>query len=238
MLLPFWESTLTRYPTRNRLLQKLSPDDLALLEPLVQVSLPLRTPLEIAGEPLEFAYFVEDGVASIVLENLNRPIEVGLAGNEGMTGAGLVANDRLSPFHTYMQVAGSATRIETDRLVAACEASGSLRGLLLRYNRALSIQVAATASANGRAKLDERLARWLLMVGDRTGTTFHITHEFISIMLGVRRSGVTLAMQTLEGKGLIKANRGSITILDRDGLIEESSGAYGLPEREYERLLG
>jgi CRP-like cAMP-binding protein len=238
MLLPFWESSLTHPPIRNRLLQRLSPDDLVLLQPLVHVTLPLRTQLEVAGEPVEFAYFIEEGVASIVLGNLSKPIEVGLAGNEGMTGTGLVADDRFSPFETYMQVAGSATRVEADRLVAACDTSPVLRILLQRYLRFLSVQVAATAAANGRAKLDERLARWLLMVGDRMGTEFQITHEFISIMLAVRRSGVTLAIADLEGKGLIRAARGSITIMDRDGLIEESAGAYGLPEQEYERLLG
>ena len=225
------------YPTRNRLLQALSPDDLALLQPVETVDLPVRTSLEKMDEQFDHAHFIEEGVASIVLDNTGKPVEVGLAGNEGMVGLGLLAADRVSPFDAYMQVGGSGTRVPADRLMAACQASPSLRGLLLRYSRAFSIQIAATASANGRAKLDERLARWLLMVGDRTGTTFQITHEFISIMLGVRRSGVTLAIATLEGKGLIRAARGSITILDREGLIEESAGCYGLPEREYERLM-
>jgi hypothetical protein len=76
------------------------------------------------------------------------------------------------------------------------------------------------------------------MVGDRAGNRFPITHEFISLMLAVRRSGVTLAVQILEGKGLIRAGRGAIEIIDRDGLIEGANGAYGLAEREYERLLG
>jgi CRP-like cAMP-binding protein len=107
-----------------------------------------------------------------------------------------------------------------------------------RYARAFSIQVATTALANGRSKLDERLARWLLMVSDRVGTTFPITHEFISLMLGVRRPGVTLAIQILEGKGMIRASRGSVTILDRHGLIGLANGSYGFAEAHYARLLG
>jgi len=118
------------------------------------------------------------------------------------------------------------------------ERHDEIRRAFLRYARAFSIQVATTALANGRARLDERLARWLLMVQDRSGTTFPITHEFISVMLGVRRPGVTLAIQILEGNGLIEARRGVVTIVDRDGLIKLSNGAYGVAEKHYERLLG
>ena len=232
------ESCLTHLPTQNRLLRKLLPEDWALLEP-ARVVLPLRTPLEHAGKDIEFAYFIDSGVASVVLDNVGgKAIEVGLIGNEGMVGGGLAVGDRTSAFETYMQVAGSGLRIEADRLTQAMATSSAIRDLVLRYGRAFSVQVAATASANGRAKLEQRLSRWLLMVSDRTGTTFQITHEFIAIMLGVRRAGVTLAISALEGDRLIRASRGSITILDRQGLIKEAAGSYGLAEREYERLLG
>lgn len=228
---------MTDRPIQNRLLKRLSAEDLGALS-LVPIQLPVRTRLEQPGANVEFAYFIETGVASVVLANvIGKEIEVGLVGNEGLTGAGLALGDRTAALDTYMQVAGSAFQVEADRLIAAMASSSKIGELLLRYNRYFSIQVAATASANGRAKLEARLSRWLLMVSDRMGSSFQITHEFISIMLGVRRAGVTLAIAALEGDKLIRASRASITILDRAGLIEEADGSYGLPEREYERLL-
>jgi CRP-like cAMP-binding protein len=137
-----------------------------------------------------------------------------------------------------MQSEGSAYRFNFETVSRAIDERAPLRRLMLRYARSFTIQVAATALANGRSKLDERLCRWLLMVSDRVGPRFPITHEFIALMLAVRRSGVTLALQILEGEGLIRAGRGIITIIDRDGLIEGSNGAYGFAEREYERLMG
>ena len=109
--------------------------------------------------------------------------------------------------------------------------------MLLCYTRAFSVQVATTAVANGHGTLEARLYRWLLMVGDRLGQSFAVTHQFLALMLGVRRSGVTLAIQILEGRGLIKATRGNVTIIDRPGLIEHAAGTYGFAEAEYDRLL-
>jgi CRP-like cAMP-binding protein len=237
MLLPYGESIVTNLPIQNRLLQRLSAADLSLLQ-LSPMPLPLRTRLEMPGEPVEYVYFIESGVASVVLDNVaGKEVEVGLIGNEGLTGTGLALGDRTSVLETYMQVEGSAFQVGAERFSASIAESRTLRDLVLRYSRYFGIQAAATASANGRANLEARLARWLLMVSDRTGPTFQITHEFISIMLGVRRAGVTLAIAALEGDRLIRASRGSITILDREGLIDEADGSYGLPEREYDRLL-
>jgi CRP-like cAMP-binding protein len=228
---------LTELPIENRLLKQLSSADLALLQ-LEAVQLPLRTSLEQPGVELEFVHFIETGVASVVLDTVDsKAVEVGLIGNEGLVCGGLALGDRTSVLQTYMQVVGSGFQVEADRFIAAMAESAMLRDLVLRYNRYLAIQVAATAAANGRAKLETRLARWLLMVSDRTGSTFQITHEFISVMLGVRRSGVSLALATLEGNALIRASRASITILDRPRLTEQAGGSYGLPEREYDRLL-
>ncbi len=228
---------MTNLPIENTLLQQLPAGDVSLLQ-LTQVQLPLRMRLEQPGEELKFVYFIETGVASVVFDSVRgKEIEVGLIGSEGLVGGGLALGDRISVLETYMQVAGSCLQVEADRFIAAMTQSAPLRDGVLRYNRYFLIQIAATAAANGRAKLETRLARWLLMVGDRTGSTFQITHEFISVMLGVRRSGVSLAIATLEGSGLIRASRASITILDRNGLLEQAGGAYGVPEREYERLI-
>ena len=108
-----------------------------------------------------------------------------------------------------------------------------------RFTRALNLQVASTAWTNGHTVLENRLARWLLMVHDRIeGQKLALTHEFLSIMLGVRRPGVTVALHMLEGKGLIRSHRSEITIIDREGLKQQANGSYGRTEAEYERVLG
>jgi CRP-like cAMP-binding protein len=116
--------------------------------------------------------------------------------------------------------------------------SPTLRGMLLHYVQAFMIQTAHTAASNGSAKLEERLARWLLMAHDRTdGDELSLVHEFLAVMLGVRRPGVTVALHTLEEQGLIRARRGSILIIDRAGLEELANSSYGVPEAEYDRLM-
>jgi CRP-like cAMP-binding protein len=234
------ESTLSEntYPIRNWLLRRLSASDRERLGSLERVDLALRKTLEAANEPVEFVYFLEDGLASVVSDNAAGTIEVGVIGVEGMTGLGLASGDMQSPFETFMQIEGMAMRCTSVDLVRAMAESEALRALVGKYARAFAIQVATTAIANGRSKLEERLARWLLMVSDRAGAHFHITHEFVAVMLGVRRSGVTLAIQSLEGRGLIRASRGGIHIADRDGMIGMAQHSYGLAEREYQRLLG
>jgi CRP-like cAMP-binding protein len=108
----------------------------------------------------------------------------------------------------------------------------------LRYAQALSVQTSGTAFTNAEHTLETRLARWLLMCHDRVdGDDIQITHEFMSMMLGVRRSGVTTATHILEGNGLIRARRGGISILDRERLEEFADNAYGLPEAEYARIM-
>lgn len=108
-----------------------------------------------------------------------------------------------------------------------------------KFARTFELQVASTASANGRALLEQRLARWLVMVQDRLHTSlFSITHDFLSQMLCTRRPGVTVALHLLEGKGLISSTRGQVEIRNRDGLIEEAGGSYGKAEAHYARLMG
>jgi CRP-like cAMP-binding protein len=225
-------------PIQNAILTKLSAQDLAALGDLERVNLGLRDSLEAANSPNEFVYFIESGVASVVSTESPgaRPTEIGLIGSEGMTGIGILYGDTQTPFETYMQIAGSALRCETARLDKLWGESDTLRTAVARYARAFSFQVSSTAVVNGRFTLEQRLARWLLMVSDRAENTFSITHEFLAVMLAVRRPGVTLAVQTLEGRGLIKARRGAIHIIDRAGLLELAGGSYGLPEREYARL--
>ncbi len=224
---------------RNRLLRSLSEDARERLGVMEPIELALRDRLETAGEPIRFVYFLETGLGSVVCE-LPGPgsIEIGMIGFEGMSGLSLVEHDTQSPFDTFMQVAGGGYRTEAARVTEVLRENAEIRRLFVLYARCFSIQVASTAMANGKSKLEARLARWLLMVADRVGRTFNVTHEFLALMLAVRRSGVTLAMQLLEGRGLIRSTRGTVTIVDRSALIEHADGAYGLSEREYERLLG
>ncbi len=223
---------------QNRLLLALSDRARAKLGSLESVELGLRDTLERAGQTIPFVYFPESSMASVVSYETGKAVEVGMIGHEGMTGLPLVARDTRAVFETMVQGAGIAWRMEADRLRSACIESDEVTDVLLRYFHAFAVQVASTASANAHAKLEARLARWLLMVSDRMGDTFNITHEFLGIMLAVRRSGVTLAVQMLEGKGFIRATRRTVRIVDRDGLVKHSEGSYGMAEREYERIMG
>ena len=226
---------------KNALLQRLSPNDLALLVPQLEpVALPLRTSLETAKSVIEYVYFLEDGIASVVARiPKGRDTEVGLIGMEGMTGALVVLGGDRAAHDTYMQLAGSGFRMPASALAVALAESNTLKALLLLYVQTLFIQTSYTALVNARSKLDERLARWLLMCQDRVrDDRFTITHEFMAVMLGVRRPGVTVAIQELEGMGLIRALRGEIVIRDRYGLFQIADGTYSEPEKEYERLIG
>jgi CRP-like cAMP-binding protein len=170
---------------------------------------------------------MENGFASVVANGGQRDIEVGIIGREGMSGLSVVlGSDERPANETFIQSAGTGQRIAAGELRDAIGASVSLHKVMLRYAHTFLVQTSQTALANGRSKIEERLARWLLMAADRVEGELVLTHEFLSIMLGVRRSGVTTALQELERTGLISHRRGFITILDRDGLEEQSNGTY------------
>ncbi|WP_228445664.1 Crp/Fnr family transcriptional regulator [Terricaulis silvestris] len=144
-----------------------------------------------------------------------------------------------SPNDAFVQLAGRAVRITSDDLREVLSQSTAFRQLAQRFVQVFMAQVAQTALANGRAKIEERLARWLLMAQDRLDdSNLTLTHEFIALMLGVRRPGVTDALNDLEGKGLIRSSRGALRIIDRHGLEATAGGIYGVPEAEYKRLIG
>jgi CRP-like cAMP-binding protein len=214
----------------NRILSHLAPADFGLLEPHLQaVELPLRRVLETRNKRIGYVYFIESGFASVVANGSAKPgIEIGIIGREGMTGSSvvLVSNERAA-HDTYMQMAGNGQRLRVANLREAITHSVDLHHVLLRYVRSFLLQTASTALANGRSKIEERLARWLLMAQDRTdGDQLPLTHEFLSVMLSVRRPGVTIALQKLVREGLIAHRRGVITILNREGLEAHSNGTY------------
>jgi len=223
----------------NRLLRALSPVDRDALTPsLERVELVRGTVLETIGSKPDHAYFLETGLAAIVARSPHRRIGIGVVGNDGMTALDLVLNSGRAANETIVQAAGSALRIAGGTLRTAVEGSTSLRHMLLRYAHVFMVQASQTALTNGHAAIEERLARWILMSHDRfEGDDLRVTHEFISLMLGVRRAGITGAIHVLEGLHLIKSSRDILHVTDRKGLMALASGSYGVCEDEYERLI-
>src|SRR3954470_24763641 len=221
---------LQQISTRNRLLSGLNRDDFDLLQPdLEPVALDLRQWLIEAGEPIQQIYFPERGIVSILADTSQGRIEVGLIGPEGMAGLPVVLGIERSPHGYMVQAAGEALRIPAPDLRAALRHSPSLQAGLLRYAHALIVQTAETAYANAGFTIEARLARWILMTDDRLAREeLPLTHDFLSMMLGVQRPGVTIAVQTLEANRLIRAKRGSITVLNRTGLEAIADSAYGV----------
>jgi CRP-like cAMP-binding protein len=234
--------SLHQSSTPNLLLRALSSDDYALLEPhLERTKLSSKYRLFEAHQPVERVHFMEGGVASIVSEQeAGDLVEIGLYGREGMSGASVVLGAEQSPHISMVQVDHtSSLNIASERLLEACDRSVNLLKLLLRYVHSLNVQAALTAASNAHYALPERLARWLLMCHDRVGgDQIELTHEFISMMLAVRRSGVTVTLHTLEATGAIKATRGMVIVKDRERLEEIAGESYGGPEAEYRRLIG
>ncbi len=226
---------------QNCLIHAMPAEDRALIEPhLKMCELEQQHLLEAANEPVETVYFPVSGIGSMIaLGGQGRRIEIGLFGREGMSGTAVVMDTDKAPHEIVMQVGGRGFAIEAGRLRDIIASRPSVQRILLRYVQVLATQTAHTALSNGQSKLEERLARWLLMCHDRIGgDEMELTHDFLSIMLGVRRAGVTVGTHLLEGKGMIRATRGMIRILDREGLEELAEASYGVPEREYERLMG
>jgi CRP-like cAMP-binding protein len=231
----------SRADVRNRLLTKMSLEDWALLAPhLEMVTLKERQVVEVPGKPVTHVYFVENGVVSVVAVNEeDRRIEVGVIGKEGMTGVALVMGDDRAQHSAYLQIGGNGRRMPAAAFLEAMNRSSTLRSLMMKSANAFMIQTAHTALANGRAKLEERLARWLLMAHDRLNTdSVPLTHEFLAVMLGVRRAGVTVALHSFERRGMIATRRGQLTLVDRKGIEKVAGSFYGIPETELKRLMG
>jgi len=224
----------------NRILERLSPADTRLITPhLSSVDLPLRRQLETPHKAITDVYFLDRGFASVVANGHARSIEVGLIGREGMTGLAVLMGTDRTPNATYIQMAGGGQRLSAANLRKLIRHSATLKNTMLQYAHAFAVQTAQTAVANGRSKVEERLARWLLMAQDRVdGDQLTLTHEFLSVMLGVHRPGVTRALTLLAENGLISVDRGQITILNRKGLERSADGAYGVAEVEFKRLFG
>jgi CRP-like cAMP-binding protein len=207
---------------------------------LKTVTLGLRKSLEKPNKRIDTVYFPECGFASVVaVQSDGKQVEVGLIGREEMTGLPIVLGNHRSPHATYIQAGGSGKRIPSTDLRKATRTSQSLRDSLSKYVQVFGVQTTHTAICNAQSRIDRRLARWLLMAHDRIGDdTLSLTHEFLSVMLAVRRAGVTEALNALRKQGLISYQRGHIMMRNRKGLERMAGGTYGVPEAEYRRLIG
>jgi len=227
-------------PPANRLLALLPPRDYARLRPHLQpIPLQYRRSLYRAHKPIEFVYFIETGVGSLVNTMANgEASEVGTIGNEGLVGLPIVFGDDRAPTSVYIQVPGAGLRMPATLFNKELARSASMRAVMLHYAHAFFNQVAQSAACNHFHSLEQRCCRWLLMTHDRMHSDeFLLTQEFLAMMLGVRRTGVTAAAGALQRAGLIRYKRGKVTIIDRRGLIRRSCECYGVSKKEFDRLL-
>lgn len=228
-------------PPANRLLGLLAPKDYARLHPhLEPVELEYRKSLYQADKKIEFVYFIETGVGSLVNTMVNgQAAEVGTIGNEGVVGLPLVLGDDQAPTAVYIQVPGEGLRMKAPLFRKALAQSPSMQVVMLRYVHALFNQVAQSAACNHFHSLEQRCCRWLLMTRDRMDSDkFELTQEFLAMMLGVQRPGVSIAAGGLQRAGLITYKRGNVAILDRVGLKKRSCECYSVSKKEFDRLLG
>jgi CRP-like cAMP-binding protein len=204
------------------------------------IRLAYRQSLYRARKSVEFVYFIESGVGSLVNTMANgQAAEVGTIGNEGVVGLPLLFGDDRAPTSVYVQVPGAGLRMKAALFERELARSPAMRAVMLRYAHAFFNQVAQSAACNHFHSLQQRCARWMLMTHDRMQSDeFLLTQEFLAMMLGVQRTGVSAAASVLQQAGLIRYNRGNVTILDRGGLAARSCECYGVSKREFDRLLG
>lgn len=227
-------------PVENHLIERLPRKDrlrlLALCEP---VQLVLAEVLCRPGKPARHVYFPTESFISLVAQVDGTPaLEVGMVGREGMLGAHLALGVVTAPLHALVQGAGSAWRVAVPAFRAELARSAALQCGLNRYLYVLMAQLAASAACLRFHQIGPRLARRLLMTQDRAHSDrFHVTHEFLSYMLGVRRVGITAAAGMLQRSGLIVYRRGELEVLDRPGLQAAACGCYAVDRRAYAELM-
>lgn len=213
---------------RMRLTGDHSPVDLAFAEELSQ-----------PGDRVRYVYFPIDSFISLITPGTDRAqLEIGLVGNEGMLGVPLLLGVNVSPLRALVQGAGRAWRVDAATFIREIESNAAMRAVLNRYLYVFLSQLMQTATCTRFHLVEARLARWLLMTRDRAHSSqFHVTHEFLAYMLGVRRVGVTSAASALQRRKLIRYSRGDLSILDVRGLELAACPCYAIDKKIYARVL-
>jgi len=225
----------------NRLLSLLSDDDYEHLRPhLSLITFEYRKILYEAARPIEHVYFPVDGVASLVVTSAEgTSAEVGTIGSEGMVGLPVCLGDREAPSSVYVQVPGTGLKMDADAFRGELAHCPTLNLAMLRYIHAFFNQVAQSAACAHLHRVEQRCCRWLLMTRDRMPSDeFLLTHEFLGMMLGVRRTTVTEVMGSLQKAGLIRYRRGHVSVLDAEALRSRACECYDISKLEFDRLLG
>ena len=215
----------------SRLLLSIPDDEYeAILPHLEFVDLPLHRSLHESPDGLEYGYFLNSGLASLVIETHDgRSVEVGIVGREGFVGVPLAAGLTITPYRVFVQAMGNGFRIKAEILEVTLSATPNLRLRLNQYAHAHGMQVAQLAACNRLHEIDQRLARWLLMCQDRISSDLlPMTHEFFSQMLGTGRPSVSLAAAILQRAGFIQYARGTVKFFDINGLEGGACECYAV----------
>ncbi len=233
-------STVRTTKQRNLILSQLPAEEFAVLaKHLVPVELPLEKRLSEPNQPIEYIYFLNSGLISIDAVTLKgEQVEVGLIGREGFSGLPALFDQPQMSHTVLMQGSGEGLRIRAAVLRAEFVKGGMLQRLVNTFTYLQMVQITQSVLCNRMHEVEERLARWLLSSADRMeSNVLHLTQEFLSQMLGVQRSTVTVAAGELQRKGLIGYSRGRIHILDRPGLTVRACECYGIVNASYDRIL-
>jgi len=223
----------------NKLLAALPEEEYnKLRRNLEPVTFTLRYSLAVPGEPIAYVYFPSHGVMSLLVPMSDgESMEVAMVGNEGMVGIHAYLGQTKASLIAFCQVPGEGLRMKIDTFLKEVEKRGPLSTLLDRYLEGLLIQMAIAGGCNRLHTIEKRCARWLLMTQDRVdGPEFVLTQEFLAKMLGIRRAGVNAVATTLKKAGLIRYSRGTLTILDRDGLEKMACACYKTIKMAHEFL--
>jgi CRP-like cAMP-binding protein len=224
---------------KNRILASLPADEMKRLAPhLSTVMLKMNRTLHDSGQMVDTVYFLEEGICStVVTMQAGNTIEVGITGRDGFVGLPAMLGTGHSPNRSFMQIPGNGFSVKAKILREQSEESCELRRCLHAGIQGMLVQTAQTAACNRVHELEERLARWLMMCHERVQSDhLHITHEFLAMMLGTRRTTVTVAAGMLHKAGLIAYSRGHVTIQNREGLRDAACECYQIIHNEYARL--
>jgi len=227
-------------PVQNRILAHLPASAFALLQPHLQrVLLHRHDVLQEPHAPVRKVYFIESGVANMIAHTeRDGRVEVGLIGRYGFVGVPAVLGTMRSTDRCVMEMKGEALEIKPANLTRSMDESPALRQKLMNYVQALLVQHSQTVLCNALHRLEERLARWLLLAHDRLDDdVIPLTHELFATMLGVRRAGVTTALAEFESTGAVRRNRGAVEITNRPLLQQKACECYQIIAGEYRRLV-